>query len=80
MSQAKLFVLMRQKQHISCLPIHAQDNSRGFRRELQIGSEDVSFVPKRILAIDTSCVIIQVDILGLYARKEICDVIFGFVP
>ena len=46
MSQAKLFVLMRQKQHISCLPIHAQDNSRGFRRELQIGSEDVSFVPK----------------------------------
>ena len=35
--------------------------------------------PKRILAIDTSCVIIQVDILGLYTRKEIGDVIFGFV-
>ncbi len=26
-----------------------------------------------------ACVIIQVDILGLYARKEMGDVIFGFV-
>ncbi len=53
------------------------DASRRRRRILQAGFLFISASPWWNLTI--ACVIIQVDILGLYARKEMGDVIFGFV-